>query len=66
MHREDLLVNDCGNGQAVEAIGEGFPELDVVSALALIIKSVDAVDRCTFVISSEDEEVLWVFDLVRQ
>ena len=44
MHGEDLLVNDGGNGQAVEAVGEGLPQLDVVSSLALIVKAVDAVD----------------------
>ena len=44
MHGEDLLVNDGGNGQAVEAVGEGLPQLDVVSSLALIVKTVDAVD----------------------
>ena len=44
MHGEDLLINDGGNGQAVEAVGEGLPQLDVVSSLALIVETVDAVD----------------------
>lgn len=44
MHGEDLLVNDGGNGQAVEAVGESLPQLDVVSSLALIVETVDAVD----------------------
>ena len=30
MHGEDLLVDDRGNREAVEAVGEGFPQLDVV------------------------------------
>lgn len=25
VHCEDLLVDDCCNGQAVEAVGEGLP-----------------------------------------
>jgi hypothetical protein len=25
MNTEDLFVNDGGNGEAVEAVGEGFP-----------------------------------------
>lgn len=29
---EDLLVHYGGDGQAVEAVGEGFPQLDVESA----------------------------------
>lgn len=64
MHGEDLFVDDCRNGQAVEAICECFPKLNVVSALALIVKAIDSVNRCTFVVTSEDEEVLRVLDLV--
>jgi hypothetical protein len=64
VHGEDLLVNDGGNGKAVEAVGEGLPQLDVVSSLALIVETVDAVDRGTLVVTAEDEEVLGVLDLV--
>jgi len=64
VHGEDFLVNDCCNGQAVEAIGEGLPKLDVVSTLALIIKAIDAVDGSTLMVTSEDEKVFGVFDLV--
>lgn len=34
MHREDLLIDDSSDGKAIEAIGEGLPELDVVSSFA--------------------------------
>jgi hypothetical protein len=64
VHGEDLLVNNGGNGKAVEAVGEGLPQLDVVSSLALIVETVDAVDRGTLVVTAEDEEVLGVLDLV--
>lgn len=64
MHCEDLLIDDSCNWQAVEAVGECLPELNVVSALALIIEAVDAVDGSTLVVASEDEEVFGVFDLV--
>ena len=64
MHREDLLVDDRCNGQAVEAVGERLPELDVVSSLALIIEPIDTVDGRAFVVATEDEEVFRVFDLV--
>lgn len=66
MHGEDLLVDNGGNRQAVEAVGEGLPELDVVATLALIVESVDTVDRGTFVVTAENEEVFGVFDLVRK
>lgn len=44
MHRENFLVDDCCNGQAVEAISERLPQLDVVPPLAFIIESIYAVD----------------------
>lgn len=44
VHCEDLLVDDRSNGQAVEAISESLPQLDVVPSLALIVESVDTVD----------------------
>jgi hypothetical protein len=64
VHGEDLLVNDGSDWETVEAVGEGLPELDVVSTLALVVESVDSVDGGTLVVTTEDEEVLWVFDLV--
>ena len=64
MHSEDLLVNDCCNGQAVEAVSEGLPELDVVPSLALIVEPIDPVDGSTFVVATQDEEVFGVLDLV--
>jgi hypothetical protein len=66
VHGEDLLVDDGGNGQAVEAVGEGLPQLDVVAALALVIEAVYAVDGGALVVAAQDEEVLRVLDLVRQ
>lgn len=35
---ENLLVNDSCNREAVEAVCEGFPELDAVPALACTTK----------------------------
>ena len=66
MHGEDLLIDDSGDRKAVEAVRESLPQLDVVATLALIVETVDAVDGCAFVISSQNEEVLGVLDLVCQ
>lgn len=64
MHGEDLLVDDGGNGQAVEAISESLPQLDVVSSLALVVETVDAVDAGALVVAAKNEEVFGVLDLV--
>lgn len=66
VHGEDLLVNDGRNGQAVEAVGERLPELDVVSSLALVVEAVDTVDGGTLMVAAQNEEVLGVLDLVGQ
>ena len=50
MHSEDFLINDCGNWQAVEAIGESLPKLDVVPPLAFVVETVNTVYRSTLVI----------------
>ena len=64
MHSEDLFIDDCGNGQAVEAVGESFPELNVIPSLALVIEPVNSIDGRTLMVTSENEEVLGVLDLV--
>lgn len=61
MHREDLLIDDCSNWQAVEAISERLPEFDVVPSLALVVEAVYPVDGCALVISAKDEEVFRIF-----
>jgi hypothetical protein len=64
MHGKDLLVDDGCDGQAVEAIGKGFPQLDVVSSFALVVEAVDAVDGRALVVAAQYEEILGVLDLV--
>ena len=64
MHCEYLFVNDSCYWQAIEAIGERFPQLDVVPPFTLIIKPIYSIDGCAFMVPSEDEKVLRIFDLV--
>lgn len=64
MHSEDLLVNDGGDWQAVETVGKCFPQLNVVPTLALVVKAIDTIDTGAFVVPAENEEVLWILDLV--
>lgn len=64
MHGKNLLVDDSGDRKAVEAIGECLPQLDIVATLALVVEAIDSVDRGALVVTSEDEEVFGVLDLV--
>ena len=64
VHAEDLLVDDCGDGEAVETLSESAPEPHRVATLALLVEAVDAVDGRRLVVPAEKEEVLGVLDLV--
>lgn len=64
MHAEDLVVDDCSHGQAVEAVGVDLPQPDAEPTLAFVIEPVDSVDGGTFMVSTQEEEVVGVFDLV--
>ena len=66
MHAEDLLVNDGTDRKAIEAVSEGLPKLDVIAPLALVIEPINSVDRSALVVAAQQEEILWVLDLVRQ
>jgi hypothetical protein len=64
MHGENLLVNDGGDWQAIEAVCEGLPQLDIIPSLALIVETINAVNRGTLVVTSKDEKVFWVLNLI--
>ena len=66
MHSEDLLVDDSSDREAVEAVGESLPQLDVISTLALIVETVDSVDGGALMVATEDKKVLGVLDLIGQ
>jgi hypothetical protein len=65
MHSKNLLIDDGGDGKTVETIGEGFPQLDVISSFTFIVESVYTVDGGAFVVSAQNEKVFGIFDLVR-
>lgn len=64
MHGEDLLINDRGNREAIEAISECLPQLNVVSPLALVVKAIDAINRSTLMVAPENKKVFWVLNLI--
>jgi hypothetical protein len=64
VHGENLLVDDSSDRKAVEAVGESLPQLDVIATLALVVESINTVDRGALVVASKDEEVFGVLDLV--
>jgi hypothetical protein len=61
---EYLLIHYGSNGQAVEAVRESLPKLDIVPPLALIVEAVYPIDGGTLVVATQQEEVLRVLNLV--
>ena len=66
MHAKDFFINDSCNWKTVEAIGKGFPQFDIVSTLAFIIKAIDSINGSALVVASEKEEIFRVFNLIGQ
>lgn len=64
MHAEDLIFYQGCRRKTIEHITELFPHLYVVSALALIIEAIYSGDACTLMVSTQQEHVLWILDLV--
>ncbi len=64
MHTKDFVIDDCSHWQTIEAFSEYLPETDTKAALALIIESIDSVNRCTFMVSSKEKKVIRVLDFV--
>lgn len=64
MHTKDLLLHESRNWQTVKAINKRLPELNIISSLAFVVKPIYPVYRSTFMIPSQNKEVLGVFDLI--
>ena len=66
MHAQNLVVNEGSNGHAVEHVLELLPDADAVSALALVVEAIHAIDLPALVVSSQQEEVLTVLHFVSE
>lgn len=64
VHAQNFIIDASSNGLLIEVVSEDFPELDIVSAFALVLETVDSVDAGALVISSEHEEVVGLLDFV--
>lgn len=52
---EDLVLNQCSEGQEIEQVGEELPDVGVaVFAEALVVEAVDLGDLAGFVVAAED------------
>jgi hypothetical protein len=64
VHAEDLRTDQSTKGHPIKCVLEGVPQANrLVSTIALLKEPVDSVDGGTFVIASQQEEILRVLDL---
>ena len=66
MHAKNSIIHDSTYWQNIEAQTKFFPDFDIVSSFAFIIKSVHPIDTLTLMIASKHKEVVWVFDFIRK
>ena len=66
VHTQDLVVDEGGNGQTVEAVGEYLPQPDVEPPFAFVVEAVYPVDLRVLVVASQEEDLGRVADFVSQ
>ena len=66
MHTQYPIINKSTKWQNIEDFLELSPQFYIISSFALVIKTVHPVNLMAFVVSSEEEEVFWVLDFVRE
>lgn len=64
MHAEDLLLDQCSNGETVKGVGESFPEPDVEPPFAFVVESIDSVDLGVLVVTSQQRDSVGIFNFV--
>lgn len=61
---EDLVVDEGGQGEVVEQVGEVLPDVGIsVLAETLVVEAVDLSDLTRFVVAAEDGDALGISDL---
>lgn len=64
MQAEDLVVNQGGEGEVIEEVGEVFPDIGVaVFSKTFVVEAVDLGDLAGFVVATENGDSLWISDL---
>ena len=60
MHAHNFLVNKCNQRHMVEALIESLPESNFVSSLDFVEETVDSGNGLAFVVTSKNDDLLWI------
>ena len=60
MHAHNFLVNKCDQRHMVEALIESLPKTNFVSSLDFVEEAVDSGYGLAFVVTSKNDDLLWV------
>ena len=52
VHAKDLFIDNGSDGEAVEGVGESFPQFYIIPSLALVVEAIDTTDGRTFMVTS--------------
>lgn len=67
MEAKYLVLNDCGDGEALKDVSEEFPdEVSVIFFEAFVIEAVEFVDLSVLVVAAENSDPALVLDLEEQ
>ena len=63
MHAHNFLINQCDKWHIIEAIIKLLPKFNVISSFDFIEESIQSCDCLTFMITPQDDNLVWVSDL---
>lgn len=64
MHAYDLIIDHGSAWKTVKSVAKLFPHLYRKASAAFIIKSVNSIDTSTFMVASQEKEILRILDFV--
>jgi hypothetical protein len=64
VHTNNLVINDGTTWKTVEGVAKLFPHFYREATTAFVIKTINTIDASALMISSQEKEILGVFNFV--
>jgi hypothetical protein len=66
VHAQNLFIDEGSHREAVKTLGKYFPETNIEPTFALVVETINSINRRTFVVSPQQEKVLRVLNFISQ